>query len=123
MPTLLQWSETTGCGATIKLDGGDVVYVSVAGSRVTVRQWNLSSPMNVLISRFFGPKLYDEKTAARNARTAAALSVMHPDHEPALPQFENAVLAVFARAIWHCGSAGEARAMLAEAAAREPDQT
>jgi hypothetical protein len=31
MPMLLQWSETTGCGATIKLDNGDVVYISVAG--------------------------------------------------------------------------------------------
>jgi hypothetical protein len=30
MPTLLRSSETAGCGATIKLDNGDVVNVSIA---------------------------------------------------------------------------------------------
>jgi hypothetical protein len=120
MPMLLQWSETTGCGATIKLDNGDVVYISVAGSRVTVRLWNLRNLPNVLFSRFFGPKLYSERNAAKNARTARAISVMYPDHEPALPQFQNPVLGLFVNAIWHCGSAGELQAVLSKAAA-EPN--
>lgn len=118
MPMLLQWSETTGCGATIKLDNGDVIYVSIAGSRVMVRLWNLRSLPNVLFSRFFGPKLYSERNAKKNAQTAGALSVMFPDNDPALPQFQNAVLGLFVNAIWHCGSAGELVDVLAKAGAR-----
>jgi hypothetical protein len=118
MPALLQWSETTGCGATIKLDNGDVVYVSIAGSRVMIRLWNLRNLPNAVFSRFFGPKLYNERNATKNARMAGAFGVMFPDHEPALPLFQNRVLGLFVNAIWHCGSAGELLDVLAKADAR-----
>jgi hypothetical protein len=42
MPKLLRSSETAGCGATIKLDNGDVVYVSIAQISVLVRKWDMS---------------------------------------------------------------------------------
>ena len=119
MPTLLQWSESTGCGATVKLDNGDVVHVSIGFARVTVRQWNLCSLVNAVASRFFGPKLYSERSRAWNARTAASLSVMYPDQEPGLPQFKNTLLGVFVNAICHCRSAAEVRAVLNEASSRD----
>jgi hypothetical protein len=41
MPKLLRSSETAGCGATIELDNGEVVYVSVAQVGVMVRKWDI----------------------------------------------------------------------------------
>jgi len=38
MPKLLRSSETVGCGATIELDNGEVVYVSIAQTGVLVRK-------------------------------------------------------------------------------------
>ncbi len=38
MPKLLRSSETAGCGATIELDNGEVVYVSIAQIGVGVAQ-------------------------------------------------------------------------------------
>ena len=37
MTKLLRSSETAGCGATIELDNGEVVYVSIAQTGVLVR--------------------------------------------------------------------------------------
>jgi hypothetical protein len=37
MPKLLRSSETSGCGATIELDSGEVVFVSIAQTGVLVR--------------------------------------------------------------------------------------
>ena len=67
MPTLLQWSETFGCGATIKLGNGDVVHVSIGLSRVTVRQWDLRSLMSALACRRSTAAL-----AAANERRSSA---------------------------------------------------
>jgi hypothetical protein len=115
---MLQWSETTGCGATIKLDNGDVVHVSIALSRVTIRQWDLSGLLKTLASNFFGPKLYKVGNAGRNARAAESLRLMYPMNAPGLPPFQNPVLAAFTNAICQCGSAAEVRAVLNEAASR-----
>ncbi len=122
MPILLQWSERTGCGATIKLDNGDVVYVSIAAARVSVRQWDLSGLFSAVTSRFFGPKLFRQSNAAKNERTAKALRFMFPQRTPALPRFNDPLLAAFANAVWHCGSAEQVRAVLGEAAAKSAEQ-
>jgi len=118
MPILLQWSETTGCGATIKLDNGDVVHVSVTVARVTVRQWNLSGLLMTAISRFFGPKLYKVTNVKRIGRAAGALRLIYPVNKPGLPHFENPVLAAFTNAICQCGSAAEVSNVLNEAVSR-----
>jgi hypothetical protein len=119
MPKLLRSSETAGCGATIKLDNGDVVYVSIAQISVLVRKWDMSGGfLKSLLGNFFGSKLYSESNVYKNAQTAEALSRLYPDQAPALPQFKNPVLAVFANAIWHCGSAAEVCIVLNEAAAK-----
>jgi hypothetical protein len=120
MPILLQSSETVGCGATIKLDNGDVVYVSVAGSTVSVRQWDLRDVFTTLISQLLGRKLYRVRGSAKNERAAASLEQMYPEQAAALPQFYEPLLAAFANAVWHCGSADEVRDVLREAAAKGP---
>jgi hypothetical protein len=119
MPKLLRSSETMGCGATIQLDNGEVVYVSIAQVGVLVRHWDSSgSFFKSLMSNFFGAKLYNESNVYKNAQTAQALNVLFPDQTPELPQFKNPVLAVFSNAIWHCGSAAEVCAVLNEAIAK-----
>lgn len=108
MPKLLRWSETAGCGATIQLDSGEVVFVSIAQIGVLVRKIDLSGGlMRNLMSNFFGPKLYNESSVYKNAQTAQALYEDFPLHAPQLPEFKNPVLAAFANAIWNCGSAAE----------------
>jgi hypothetical protein len=119
MPILLQSSEKSGFGATVKLDNRDVVHLDVTRVSVTVRQWDLSGLVATITSRFFGPKLYREIGRDNYARTAEALSLMYPQTTPGLPDFKNVVLAVFVNAICHCRSAAEVRAMLNEAASRE----
>jgi hypothetical protein len=116
MPMLLQWSETSGCGATIKLDTGEVVHVAVGRWSVTVRQWDLSSFAKMLASRFFGPKLYKDGNARRNALAADELRRMYPEQAKVLPRFTNPRLAAFANAVWHCRSAAEAATVLSQAA-------
>lgn len=121
MPKLLRSSETAGCGATIKLDNGDVVYVSIAQVSVLVRKWDTSGGLvKTLLSNYFGQKLYSESSVYKNAQTAEALGLIYPDQAAALPQFKSPVLAVFANAIWHCGSAAEVCIVLNEAAAKLP---
>jgi hypothetical protein len=121
MPTLLRSSESMGCGATIKLDSGEAVYVSIAQVGVVVRHWDMSGGFfKTLMSNYFGAKLYNESTVYKNAQTAQALSMMFPNQAPEL-QFKNPVLAVFSNAIWHCGSTAEVCTVLNEAAAKIPE--
>ncbi len=122
MPKLLRSSETAGCGATIELDNGEVMYVSIAQSGVLVRKWNMNGGLiKSLFSNFFGPKLYNESNVYKNAQTALALSTMYPEQASPL-SFKNPVLAAFSNAIWHCSSTAEVCAVLNEAAARSPSR-
>jgi hypothetical protein len=120
MPKLLRSSETAGCGATIELDNGEVVYVSIAQVGVLVRKWDRSGGViKSVLSNFFGPKLYNESSVYKNAQTAQALSLLYPEQAPPLC-FKNPVLAAFSNAIWHCASAAEVCVVLNEAAASAP---
>jgi hypothetical protein len=107
LPKLLNSSETVGCGATIELESGEVVYVSIALSGVLVRKWDMKGGLiKSLFSNFFGPKLYNESSVYKNAQAALALSLKYPVQAEPL-HFKNPVLAAFANAIWHCRSASE----------------
>ena len=116
MPTLLQWSETTGCGATIKLDNGDVVHVSVTRYGLSVRQWDVSTLWRTLFTSWFGPKLYGERNRHRNSHVAEELNLIFPYRAPQLPQFKNPLLAAFANGIWHSQSAADCATILRQAA-------
>lgn len=121
MPKLLRSSETAGCGATIELDNGEVVYVSIAQTGVLVRRWDMNGGLiKSLLSNFFGPKLYNESSVYKNAQTARALSLIYPEQASPL-SFQNPVLAAFSNAIWHCSSAAEVCTVLNEAVAKFPD--
>jgi hypothetical protein len=121
MPKLLRSSETAGCGATIELDNGEVVYVSIAQTGVSVRRWDMNGGLiKSLLSNFFGPKLYNEGSVYKNAQTARALSLIYPEQATPLC-FKNPVLAAFANAIWHCSSAAEVCAVFNEATAKTPE--
>ena len=113
-------SETVGCGATIELDNGEVVYVSIAQTGVLVRRGMNGGLIKSLLSNFFGPKLYNESSVYKNAQTAQALSVIYPEQAPPL-SFKNPVLAAFSNAIWHCSSAPEVCTVLNEAVSKFPD--
>jgi hypothetical protein len=120
MPKLLHSSETVGCGATIQLDSGEVVFVSVAQTGVLVRLIkSTNSVLRVLVGNFFGPILYKEKNVYKNARTAQQLSIVYPDTIDLL-SFNNPVLSVFANAIWHCSSVSEICVVLNEAVKSAP---
>jgi hypothetical protein len=59
MPKLLRSSESRGCGATIQLDRGEVVFVSIAQVGVLVRNVDRSGGFfKTLMSNFLGAKLY-----------------------------------------------------------------
>jgi hypothetical protein len=119
VPKLLRFSETAGCGATIKLENEDVVYVSIAKTGVLVRKWDVGGGFfKGLMSNFFGPKLYNESNVYKNAETAKALKMLFPIGEPGLPPFKNPALSAFATAIWNCRSAAEVCTMLNEAVTR-----
>jgi hypothetical protein len=121
MPKLLRSSETAGCGGTIELDNGEVVYVSIAQTGVLVRKWDMNGGLiKSLLSNFFGPKLYNESSVYKNAQTARALSLIYPEQASPL-SFKNPVLAAFSNAIWHCSSAAEVCTVLNEAVAKFPD--
>lgn len=118
MPALLRSSETVGCGATIKLDSGEVVYVSIAKVGVLVRHVDATGGFfKTVMSNFFGAKLYSESSVYKNAQTSHALMLMFPDQSPEL-RFKNPVLSTFSNAIWHCGSAAEVTIVLNEAASK-----
>ena len=59
MPKLLHWSETVGCGATIKLDNGDEVIVSIA-LLVRLQARKEDGYLKRLVGGMMGPKLYNE---------------------------------------------------------------
>src|SRR6516162_4631834 len=104
MPKLLRSSETAGCGGTIELDNGEVVYVSIAQTGVLVRRWDMHGGLiKLLLSSVFGPKLYVEGNVYKIAQTTRALSLIYPEHASML-YFKNPVLAAFSNAIWHCAS-------------------
>src|SRR6185312_15357259 len=122
MPKLLRSSEIAGCGATIKLDNGEVIYVSIAQVGVLVRHWDMSGGLfRTLMNNFFGAKLYNESNVYKNAHTAQALSLMFPDQAAEL-KFKNPVLAAFSNAIWHCKSAAGVCVVLNEAATKMPER-
>jgi hypothetical protein len=113
MPKLLRSSETTG--ATIELDSGEAVHVSIAQDGVLVRCWS-GGFFKTLMTGLFGRNLYSEASTDKNAKIARALSTMFPDQAAEL-QFKNPMLAAFANAIWHCGSVVKVRGILEDAAA------
>jgi hypothetical protein len=118
MPKLLRSSETSGCGAAIELDNGEVVYVSIAQVGVLVRLWNMNGGLfKSLMNNYFGSPLYSEGSAYKNTQAARALSIRFPEQASSL-HFKNPVLAAFANAIWHCSSAAEVSVVFNEAAAR-----
>ena len=117
MPKLLRSSETKG--ATIELDSGEAVHVSIAQKGVLVRFWS-GGFFKTLMSDLFGRNLYSETSPDKNAQTAQTLSAMFPDQAAEL-QFKNPVLAAFANAIWHCGSVVKVRGILNDAAAGRAD--
>lgn len=122
MPKLLRASETSGCGATIELDNKEILFVSVAQAGVLVRRIDVKrGVIKALLSNFFGPNLYDEKSVYKNALTARELSGAFPE----LPNlsFKNPVLTAFANAIWHCASAAEVTVVLNEAQASAKSQS
>jgi hypothetical protein len=120
MPKLLRSSETTGCGATIKLDSGEVVYVSIARIGVLVRHSDMRGGLiKTFLNNFFGPKLYNESNVYKNAQTALALRMMYPEQAAEL-QFTNPALAAFSNAIWRCATAAKVCIVLNEAAVKAP---
>ena len=123
MPMLLRSSETMGCGATIKLDSGEVVWVSIARAGVLVRHWDMSGGVfKTFLNSFLGATLYNEKNVYKGAQTAIALRLEFPEQAAELPRFKNPVLCSFANAIWHCKSAAEVSIVLNEGAAKLPPE-
>src|SRR5262249_54296241 len=120
MPKLLHWSETIGCGATIKLDNGDEVIVSIALTGVLVRLQARKEDgyLKRLVGDVMGPKLYNEAIPYKNAKVCAALLEMFPDVAPELRalRLKNDALETFANAVWHCPSAAGVSMVLNDAA-------
>ena len=114
MPTLLRSSETMGCGATIKLGNGEVVWVSIARVGVLVRHSDMSGGFfKTFLNSFLG-------ATHKCAQAAIALRLEFPEQAPELPRFKNPVLSSFANVIWHCKSAAAVSIVLNEAAAKLP---
>ena len=116
MPRLVFSSEKAACRATIELDNGDRCLISVAQAGVLVRS-HKKGWLNSIFGSFLGPILYSEGNAYQSAKTAAALELKYPQVQTL--EFSNAVLSVFASAIWHCSSAAEVATVLNEAASRD----
>ena len=73
MPRLTYSSETIGCGATIELDSGEVIVVSVARSvMVTLKHRKGDGFLKRLFSGS-GQRLYYEDHVYKNAGTALTL--------------------------------------------------
>lgn len=103
-------SERYGCGATIKLESGEIVIISVARSSVFVR-------LNKgLLGSLFGPILFKEKDLNKVAGTAIMLALQYPNRAPSLPEFKNPVLANYTNAIWNCATAAEVTTVFSQAA-------
>ncbi len=88
---------------------------------VLVFLYDNSGLIRGIISNFWGAQLYRQSDVYKNAQTAQALSMLYPDIAEPLRHFKNPVLAVFANAIWHCGSAAEVCTVLNEAAGELPE--
>jgi hypothetical protein len=112
---LLYWSESIGCGATVKLRSHEICVVSVARSGVLVK-----SSQSRFIG-FFGTVLYNEKNAYKVAETVMALDALFPENSVAAT-FRNRVLTAYANAIWQCSTAAEVAITLNEAIARAEAQ-
>jgi hypothetical protein len=79
LPRLTYSSETVGCGATIELDSGEVIVVSIARSvMVNLKHRKADGFLKRLFSGS-GQKLYYEDHVYKNAGTALTLRVMHPE--------------------------------------------
>ncbi len=105
MPKLIFSSETLGCGATIRLDSGEEIVVSIAQAGVRVRS------TKGFLGSFFGATLYEEKNVYKAAKTAMTLYAELPAVSE-LPKFKNPVLTAFATAVWHCPSAARVSVLL-----------
>ena len=117
---LLYWSETIGCGATIKLCSNEICAVSIARSGVLVK----SSRMGKFRRRsvgFFGTVLYNERNVYKAAQTAIALDDLFPDKGVPVT-FCNPVLRAYANAIWKCSTAAEVGITLNESIAKAEAQ-
>ena len=117
---LLYWSETIGCGATIKLCSNEICAVSIARSGVLVK----SSRMGKFRRRsvgFFGTVLYNERNVYKAAQTAIALDDLFPDKGVPVT-FCNPVLRAYANAIWKCSTAAEVGITLNELIAKAEAQ-
>jgi len=110
MPKLRFSSEKRGCGATIELDSGEVVIISVAQTGVLVRKVEVRGLLKIVLSNLFGVKLYSETDVSTNAKVAMHLAAQFED-QPSL-KFANAVLRAFANAIWVCPTAASVVLML-----------
>jgi hypothetical protein len=113
MPKLMFSSETMGCGATIRVDSGEEIMVSVAKAGVRVRS------TKGFFGSFSGAILYDEKNVYKNVQTGLSLSLSYPNQVPEL-EFRNPNLKAFANAIWQCKTAAEVCTVLNEAASKVP---
>jgi len=117
---LLYWSETIGCGATMKLRSEEICAVSVARSGVLVK----SSRMGKFRRRsvgFFGAVLYNERNVYKAAQTALALNDLFPDKGVPVT-LSNPVLSAYANAIWQCSTAAEVTITLNESVAKAEAQ-
>lgn len=119
MTELLYSSEKIGCGATVKLNSGDICMVSVARSGVLVK--SSRGAFGQLLISLFGSVLYSEKNVYKAAETAIALDALFPEN--VLPKsFNNVILTAFANAIWQCPTAAQVAIILNEATTRVEKQ-
>ena len=118
MPRLVYSNEKRGQGVTIELDSKETVVCSIAQMGVLVFLYNTKSLIGSILSNFWGARLYKQSDVYKNARTVHGLSLLYPDQAPELQHLKNPALAMFANAIWHCGSAAEVCTVLNEAAAK-----
>jgi hypothetical protein len=120
MPRLAYSSETKGCGATIELDTGEVIVISIARSVMVTLVWRKGDGFLKRLFSGYGRKLYFEENPYKNAKTMGELLEMFPDQAPELhvKNFKNPALEIFANAVWHCSSATDACMVLNSAAER-----
>jgi hypothetical protein len=119
MPKLLRATEIAGYSATIELDNGDVISVSIARSVLVTLAWRKrDGVLKRVFGSFYGQKLYYEGNAYKRAKTTEALlkGLGKPPPELRAQCFINPVLEVFATAVWHCSSAAQVCVVLNAAA-------
>jgi hypothetical protein len=86
---------------TIRLDGGEFLYILITKAAVQVRYWDTRRGLiRALLLDFpfvFGRMIYyNESDGYKNALTAQALALLFPDQAPEL-QLKNPILALFFR--------------------------